>query len=237
MVSNPAIAAKGLSKAFGSFKAVDGANLSIGKGELFGLLGPNGSGKTTIVRLLTGQLKPTSGSASILGVNPAKDPIKVRELVGIMPEQETPPSFLTAEEYLIFVAKIRRLDNPEGRAREWLDFFGFGTERSALCKDLSRGTRQKLMFSQAFIHNPAVAFIDEPLINLDPLVQNKVKDYMTGFVKRGGTILFCTHVLEVAERMCTSYAILHKGKVASSGKVRKGMRLDKIFMKAAGSGV
>ena len=100
-----------LTKKFGDLKAVDNVSFSIKKGELFGLLGPNGSGKTTMIKMLTGQIKPTEGTAKIPEVDVLQNPIKVRELVGIIPEQETPPSFLTAEEYLEFVADIRKLEN------------------------------------------------------------------------------------------------------------------------------
>jgi len=193
---------KKLSKSFGQLKAVKNLNLSVKKGEFFGLLGPNGSGKTTTIRILTGQLMPTSGTASVLGVSVLKDPIKVRELVGIIPERETPPSFLTSVEYLHFVGKIRHLDNIEEKCNWWFEFLKFEDVKDVLCKDLSLGTRQKLMFAQAFLHEPEVAFIDEPLINLDPVIQKKVKDYLKDFAGRGGTVFFSTHVLEIAEELC-----------------------------------
>ena len=109
-----------LTKEFGDLKAVNDVSFSVQKGELFGLLGPNGSGKTTMIKTLTGQIKPTAGSAKILDVDVLQDPIKVREKVGIIPEQETPPSFLTAEEYLEFVGQIRKLDNIKDRYDKWL---------------------------------------------------------------------------------------------------------------------
>ena len=111
-----------LTKEFGEITAVNNVSLTIIKGELFGLLGPNGSGKTTMIKTLTGQIKPTKGSAEILGVNVIKNPIKVRELAGIIPEQETPPSFLTAEEYLQFVSKIRRISSFEKKLIVGLNF-------------------------------------------------------------------------------------------------------------------
>ena len=229
------IEADHLVKKFGGFAAVDGLSLSVRKGELFGLLGPNGSGKTTTVKMLTGQLKPNDGNAKVLGVDVLRDPVKVRSLAGIMPEQETPPSFLTAEEYLHFVCKIRKLTNENARCEKWLDFLEFGGQRNALCKDLSRGTRQKLMFCQTFIHEPKVAFIDEPLINLDPVMQRKVKDYLQSYVKKGGTIFFCTHVLEIAEEICTRVAIIDKGKLIFDGGMkdirRRKQHLEPLFLK------
>ena len=114
---NSAISISNVSRSFGDLKALDGVSLRIGKGELFGLLGPNGAGKTTMIKILTGQLRPGSGDVSVLGRNVLDDPVKIREIIGIVPEQETPPSFLSAEEYLHFVARIRKLDGRRRRRR------------------------------------------------------------------------------------------------------------------------
>jgi len=226
---------KDLTKKFGVLRAVDSVTMNIRKGELFGLMGPNGSGKTTTVKLLTGQIKPTAGEAKVLGIDVLKDPINVRDIVGIIPEQETPPSFLTAEEYLHFVGRIRKLDNIQKRSDKWFRFLEFEGEKQVLCKDLSRGTRQKLMFAQAFIHEPKLAFIDEPLINLDPVIQRKVKDYLKDYVKKGGTIFFCTHVLEIAEEICTRIGIIDKGRIIHEGPIedlkRKKQHLEDFFLK------
>jgi ABC-2 type transport system ATP-binding protein len=142
------IEVEGLRKDYGSVTAVNGISFSVAEGELFGLLGPNGSGKTTMIRMLTGQIPPTSGSARVMGLDPARDPIGVRGRVRIIPAQETPPSFLTAGEYLHFVARIRNLDRIEERCDRWFDLLEFREKQNVLCKDLSRGTRQKLMFAQ-----------------------------------------------------------------------------------------
>ncbi len=213
------IMTKDLSKTYGEVKAVDNVTLSVRKGALFGLLGPNGSGKTTMIKLLTGQVRPSGGSAAVLGLDVVKDPIGVRERVGIIPEQETPPSFLTAMEYLDFVGAVRKIPDLGERAEWWFDFLDFSDKRNVLCKDLSRGTRQKLMFAQAFIHEPALALIDEPLINFDPIMQDLVKEYLAEYVKKGRTIFISTHILEVAEEICSDFAILHKGKLLHTGPV------------------
>lgn len=232
---NNVIETRNLTKRFGTFTAVDNVSLSIKEGELFGLLGPNGSGKTTMVKLMTGQIKPTKGNAKVLGTNVKENPIKVRELVGIMPEQENPPTFLTSEEYLQFAGKIRNLDNIQNKCDYWFDLLDFNDQRNVLCKDLSRGTRQKLMFAQTFFHDPKLAFIDEPLINLDPIIQRKVKDYLQDFVKMGGTIFFCTHVLEIAEEICTSIGIINNGSIIYEGPMKnlkkKRHHLEDFFLK------
>jgi len=229
------IEAKNLTKKFGYITAVNNLSLSVKEGELFGLLGPNGSGKTTTIKILTGQIKPTSGSATVLGIDVIKEPIKVRELVGIVPEQESPPSFLTAEEYLYFVAKIRKLKNIDEACGKWFDFLDFEDQRKVLCKDLSRGTRQKLMIAQAFLHEPKIAFIDEPLVNLDPILQKKVKDFLQDYVKKGNTIFMSTHALETAEEICTRIAVLNKGELVYEGSIksikRKRQKLESFFLK------
>jgi len=232
------IETRALTKQYGDLTAVNGISLSIGKGELFGLLGPNGSGKTTTIKMLTGQLRPTSGSARVAGIDSARQPLQVKQAVGIIPEQETPPSFLTAEEYLQFVAAIRHLEGVEERIDAWFDRLDFAEQRDVLCKDLSRGTRQKLMFAQAFLHQPDIAFVDEPLINLDPVIQRTVKDYMLEFVGRGGTIFFCTHVLEVAEEICTRVGIIHRGSLLRDLSMEEvtagGQRLEAVFLDSVG---
>jgi ABC-2 type transport system ATP-binding protein len=221
------ISTDNLSKAYGETRAVNGVSISVREGSLFGLLGPNGSGKTSMIRMLTGQIYPTGGSARVLGFDPAAEPVRVRELVGIIPEQESPPSFLTAGEYLHFVGSVRNLGNIEEKARWWLDFLEFSDKRDVLCKDLSRGTRQKLMFAQAFIHQPRLAIIDEPLINFDPLMQQKVKEYLVRYVKSGNTVFFSTHILEVAEEICSEIAILHQGNLLFMGPIDAVLEEDK----------
>jgi len=224
-----------LTKVYGDLKAVDDFTLVVEEGQLFGLLGPNGSGKTTMIRLLTGQIRPTSGSARVMGLDVLEHPIRIRKLTGIIPEQETPPSFLTAEEYLEFVGKIRRLDNTVKEAEWWFDFLEFNDKKDVLCKDLSRGTRQKLMLAQAFLHHPKLALIDEPLINFDPVMQRKVKDYLMDYVKNGGTVFISTHILSVAEEICTDFAIINRGRLIHTGKIRdlkeEQRHLDEFFLK------
>ena len=226
--------AKNLTKKFGDVTAVDNVSLFVEKGSLFGLLGPNGSGKTTMIKMLTGQIRSTGGSGTVLGLDIGKDPIGIRERVGIIPEQETPPSFLTATEYLEFVGEIRKIPDVLEKSEWWFDFLEFGDKRDVLCKDLSRGTRQKLMFTQAFIHNPALALIDEPLINFDPIMQRKVKDYLSEYVRKGNTIFISTHILEIAEEICTGFAILNKGILLHSGTIAEmkahNRHLDEFFL-------
>ncbi len=224
--------AKDLTKVYGELTAVDHLTLSVEKGTLFGLLGPNGSGKSTMIKMMTGQIRPTGGTATVLGIDVRSDPVGVRKRVGIIPEQETPPSFLTAAEYLDFVGAIRKIPDIGERAAWWFDFLDFADKKDVLCKDLSRGTRQKLMFAQAFIHTPELALIDEPLINFDPIMQDIVKKYLTRYVKDGNTIFLSTHILEVAEEICSRFAILHKGRLLYTGATKDlgEQHLDGLFL-------
>ncbi len=238
ILMTPIIQTTNLKKTYGDVTAVDSITLSVRRGALYGLLGPNGSGKTTMIKMLTGQIRPTSGSAQVLGREVSTDPIWVRQQVGIIPEQETPPSFLTAMEYLDLVGSLRNLPDLRQRAEWWFDFLDFADKKNVLCKDLSRGTRQKLMLTQAFIHQPDLALIDEPLMNFDPIMQRKIKDFLVDYVKSGRTLFLSTHILAIAEEICSDFAILHKGNLLQTGTPKdlydKGMSLDEFFLHLVG---
>lgn len=212
------IQVKNITKDYGSFK-LKNITLDLFGGQLFGCLGPNGSGKSTLVKILTGQIRPTSGDVSILNVDVIKDPISAKALIGIIPEQESPPSFLTVDEYLQFICKVRKIDT--NKIQEWLDFFEFAHEKDTLIKDLSRGTKQKVVATQAFIHQPKIVFIDEPLINLDPIIQKKFKKYLKDYVKKGNIIFLSTHMLSIADEICTHVGILKNGELIMQGELSK----------------
>ncbi|WP_123534494.1 ABC transporter ATP-binding protein [Halosimplex salinum] len=210
-----AIETHDLTKRYGDATALDGLSLSVPEGELFGLLGPNGSGKTTTIEILTGQLDPTEGTAEVLGSDPVDDALSVREAVGILPEREDPPSFLTPREYLQFVGDVRGFSAADDRIAEWADRLGFVDELDTLSTDLSEGERQRVMLAQAFIHEPDLVFIDEPLVNLDPIMQAEVKDHMRDYCERGNTLFLSTHFLEVAEELCTGVGIIRDGELVA----------------------
>lgn len=214
------ISTENLTKLYGDLTAVNNVTLSVQKGSLFGLLGPNGSGKTTMIKMLTGQISPSTGNAIILGIDVNTDPVGVRKLVGIIPEQESPPSFLTCMEYLEFIGNIRKIPDLEKRADWWFEFLEFEDKKNVLCKDLSRGTRQKLMLTQAFIHEPELALIDEPLINFDPIMQDKVKSFFVTYAQKGNTLFISTHLLETAEEICSEVAILQSGTLLFTGTIK-----------------
>ena len=215
----PVIEATQLSKRYGNVEALRGIELRIERGEFFGLFGPNGAGKTTMLRILTGQLRPTAGTARVLGGDVLAEPLKVKALVGIVPEVESPPSYLTATEYLEFVARVRKQDRIEARVAKWIEFFDLQEERDTLCKDLSKGTRQKLMLASAFLHDPQGVFLDEPFINLDPIYQRKLRDFLQDYVAEGGTVFMASHLLDIAERLCDHVAVIRGGSVIATGSV------------------
>ncbi|MCU4752203.1 ABC transporter ATP-binding protein [Halobacteria archaeon AArc-curdl1] len=203
----------GLEKSFGSVQALSGMTFEVAAGELFGFLGPNGAGKTTTIALVTGQLVPDSGEISVLGVDPTEEPLEARRRVGILPEKQSPPSFLTPREYFEFVGQIRGLE-PEtlaDRVEEWVDRLGFRGKLDTLHTDLSRGQQQKVMITQAFLHEPKLVCIDEPLANLDPIVQEQVKSFLQAYCADGNTIFVSTHNIEVAESICTRVGIVADG--------------------------
>ncbi len=232
------VRATGVSKDYGGFKALDNVSMTVDSGDFFGFFGPNGAGKTTLIRILTGQLAPSSGSASVLGVDVVKEPLKVKELIGIVPEVESPPTYLTGYEYLYFVGKVRRLDNLENRITKWLEFFDLEAKKGTICKDMSKGMRQKLMLASAFIHEPKLLFLDEPFINLDPIYQRTLREYLESFVSKGGTVFMASHILEISERLCNKMAIVNLGKVVAQGAVddliKEGDSLEKVFMRSVG---
>ena len=225
-------------KDFGGMRALDRVSLTVRKGDFFGFFGPNGAGKTTLIRILTGQLAPSSGSVNVLGVDVVKEPLKVKELIGIVPEVESPPTYLTGYEYLYFVGKVRNLDKLEDRIDKWLAFFDLEEKKGTICKDLSKGMRQKLMLASAFIHEPALLFMDEPFINLDPIYQRTLREYLEEYISKGGTVFMASHILEIAERLCNRLSIVNLGKVVAQGSMedllKGGDSLEKLFLRSVG---
>jgi len=225
------ISCKELSKKYDDVLALDKVNIDIEKGEFFGLLGPNGAGKTTLLKILTGQIKSSEGTAEILGMNIEDNVIDVKKKIAIVPEQESPPSFLTPREVLEMVASIRQIENPD--IEEWITFFELEAMEGRVCRNLSRGQKQKVMLAAAFISDTELMFLDEPFINLDPIVQTKVRDWLIQYVENGGTVFLNTHLLENAQRLCDRAAIIHNGKIQSMIKINEldsqNISLEELF--------
>jgi ABC-2 type transport system ATP-binding protein len=228
------IEAEGISKRYGDLLALAPFSFTLKEGDFFGCFGPNGAGKSTLLKVLTGQIDPMTGVALVLGKNVQTDPMGVKRGVGIVPEFETPPSFLTASEYLHFVCEIREVKDPETAVGKWIHNFDMDDSAGIMCRDLSKGQRQKIMLAAAFIHEPPLLFLDEPFINLDPIYQRKLKRYLKSYVKNGGTIFMCTHILEIASGLCRKIMIMDRGRVLALGRLgefekRPGEGLERVF--------
>ena len=225
-----------LTRSFGHNKVLDDISLRVDEGEFFGLFGSNGAGKTTLLRILTGQLSADSGSVLTAGI-PISDPIGIKTAIGIVPEAETPPTFLTAREALELTCRIRGLANIPTKVDHWLRFFDVESQSDVLCRDLSKGQRQKIMLASAFIHEPHLLLLDEAFINLDPIYQRRLREYLSELHKEGRTIFLCTHILEIAEKLCTRVAVIDRGRIVAEGTIeelrsREGEGLEEIFMRA-----
>jgi ABC-2 type transport system ATP-binding protein len=236
----PAIMVRDLCKRYSTVNALDNVTFSVPQGAFFGCFGPNGAGKSTLLKILTGQIPPTSGEVQVLGLDVKDQGVLVREKVGIVPEVESPPSYLTAYEFLYFVAEVRKVDDIEGRIERWLKFFDLEETKGTLCKDLSKGMRQKVMLSAAFIHEPKLLFLDEPFVNLDPIYQHKLREYLLQLREQGRTIFLCSHILEIAQKLCQEMVIINRGKVIASGGVAELTAkedLESLFLRMVGEDV
>jgi ABC-2 type transport system ATP-binding protein len=240
--AQPLVRAVDMGKRYGEFVALHPLNVEVHSGEFFGVFGPNGAGKSTFIKLLTGQLQPSIGQIEVLGVDAKQSPQKLKANIGIVPESESPPSFLTPTEFLQFVARLRGLEDLDEQVEYWLDWFGLQEKRDTMCKDLSKGQRQKVMLASAFIHKPKLLFLDEPFANLDPIYQRKCREWLLDHVANGGTIFLCSHVLEMAERMCNRMAIINHGRVLAAGTV-SGLKesedetLEDVFIRLVGHSI
>jgi len=211
----------GLTKRYGKFKAVDGIELTVPKGELFGFLGPNGAGKTTTFRMIAGIIVPTAGRIEIGGVDLVRQPLLAKRRLGYIPDRPFVYDKITGAEFLRFVAALYNAEDAslERRIDELLDLFELMPWKHELTESYSHGMRQKLIIAGALIHRPEVIVVDEPMVGLDPKGARLLKDLFRQYVNRGGTILMSTHTLEVAESMCDRMAIMQSGRILAQGTI------------------
>jgi ABC-2 type transport system ATP-binding protein len=204
------IRARALGRTFGDFVAVEGVDLEVARGEIFGLLGPNGAGKTTMVRMLTGVIAPTSGTASVAGLDVATSAADVRAKVGVL--TETPGLYvrLDAVENLRFFGELYEAENLEVRIREVLQLLGLWERRNDPVGGWSKGMRQRLAIARAILHRPEVVFLDEPTSALDPVSAKVVRDLIEQLRAEGRTVVLCTHNLDEAQRLCDRIGLLKR---------------------------
>ena len=210
----------GLRKTFGTFVAVEGLDLTIHRGEVFGLLGPNGSGKTTTIRMLCGLMVPSAGSATVVGFNVVRDAEQVRRRIGYMSQRFGLYDDLTVTENLSFYASVYGLHGVERRDRvaELLDELGLRERTAQLAGTLSGGWKQRLALACATAHRPAMLFLDEPTAGVDPASRRLFWQRIYALAEQGTTILVTTHYMDEAER-CQRLAFLSRGKLIAVGTV------------------
>ncbi|MGB9246734.1 MAG: ATP-binding cassette domain-containing protein [Methanoregula sp.] len=222
------IEADNLSKSFGSFKAVHDASIAVKEGEIFGFLGPNGAGKTTIIRMLTGVLTPDAGSAHICGIDIKRHPLEAKLKMGIIPENGTVYSDLTAEQNILWTAKFYGMDSisRKKRAEEILAILGLTERRNDIVRTFSKGMRQRISIACAIVPSPPVLFLDEPTGGLDVFSRRLVLDTIRRMNKEGSTIFLTTHNIEEANELCTVISVIDKGRIVATGSPE---RLKKTF--------
>jgi ABC-2 type transport system ATP-binding protein len=218
-----------LIKNFGNLTAVDNINLTVKKGEIFGFLGPNGAGKTTTIKLLTGLLKPTSGTVKIMGKDIQENPIAVKKVIGFVPDEPRIYEKLTGIEFLKFMGNIFGIEigDIEKKIIELLKLFDLASRGEELIQGYSHGMKQKIAIAGALIHSPKVLFFDEPTVGLDPKSARIIKDILKFRAKSGDCIFMSTHILEIAERMCDRIGIIQNGKLIVVGNMEELRKLSK----------
>ena len=210
-----------LTKKYGDLVAVSELDLYVEPGELFVFLGPNGAGKTTTIKMLTGLLQPTSGSASVAGIDVVESPVEVKKVMGYLPEDPFLYNKLTGREFLQFIADMHAINRKNDKVDKFLELFELSSAADELIEGYSLGMKKKIAIGAALIHDPKVLFLDEPTGGLDPKSARTMKDLLQGVCQRGTTVFMTTHILEVAEKMCDRVGIINNGKLIKVGTMEE----------------
>ncbi len=237
-----AVEARGLTKRFGDFTAVDALNMTIPRGAFYAFLGPNGAGKSTTISLLTGIYAPDGGSMRILGLDAIADPLHVKSRVGVVPEELSLFERLTGRQYLTFCGRMHGLsgDVAAARGEELLSLTELSGKAGNLVAEYSKGMRRRLAIAAALIHAPDLVFLDEPFEGIDVLAAGVIRELLAELSRRGVTLLLTTHVLEIADRLATHAGVIRSGQLVDEGSVVDLLErhhvdsLERVFEKLVG---
>ncbi len=214
---------KNLSKLYGKTTAVDGLDLTISKGEIFGFIGPNGAGKTTTIQMLAGGLAPSSGEVMVDGISMTENPTSAKLRIGYIPDRPYLYEKLTAIEFLSFTGEMYQMEQSgfEALAEGMLDRFGLKSWADELIESFSHGMKQRLIMAAALIHEPRVIVVDEPMVGLDPSAIKMVRGLFKDLAEKGTTIFMSTHTLHIAENLCHRLGVIHRGRLIALGSIEE----------------
>ena len=216
-----------LTKKFGAYKAVDALNLDIAPGEIFGFLGPNGAGKTTTVKILSGIMNPTSGRVLVGGFDVVKQPLEAKRVLAYIPDEPFVYPKLTGFEFLRFIGDIYSVPYAEQQKRipELMEMFEISAQSGELLEAYSHGMKQKLLIAGVLLRKPKVVLFDEPTVGLDPKSIRRFKALLLDISANGAAVFMCTHILDMAEKLCTSLGIIYSGRLIAKGTVAEVKKL------------
>lgn len=206
-----------LQKSYGTIKAVDSVSFSIGSGEVFGLLGPNGAGKTTIIKILTTLTKADSGKCLINGIDVASNPLQIKYLIGVVPQENNLERELTAYENLLIYGMLHGVTDLKKKITKALEMVDLWERRDTIVSGFSGGMQRRLLLSRALLTEPIVLFLDEPSIGLDPQIRHQMWDVIRKTRIEGRTVIITTHYIEEAEALCNRVGILSRGRLIALG--------------------
>ncbi len=214
------LTAEGLTKRFGDFTAVDGVDLVVQPGEVCGLLGPNGAGKTTTIGMMIGLLRPTAGTVRIAGRDVQRDSREVKRLIGYVPDEPYLYDKLTGREFVTLMGQLYGVGGDlVARVDRLLAYFDLQDAAGDQIGGYSHGMKQKTALCGALVHDPALLFLDEPTVGLDPRSARLLKDTLRALAEQGRSVLLCTHILEIAQAICDRVAILDHGRIIAQGSL------------------
>lgn len=229
-----------LSKHFGDKVAVDRLSLQVEQGAFLGLLGRNGAGKSTTLKMVTGLLRPTSGRMRVLGLDMEQDPLAIKRQIGAMPEDMALLDMLTGPQYLRFVGRMYGLEDEviDRRAAELFDKLDLQPGPKTLIADYSFGMKKKIALCAALLHGPKLLFLDEPFEGIDAVTNRTIKDILLSLQSRGVTLVLTSHILEVVEKLCPEVAIIDEGRLKGFGRLEDlkqgGESLESLFVDLVG---